>query len=62
MFGNSLGAALMIFDVLEIPKMSSEFIEFFRMSSKFQNPDCPRNYKLLMLILIPLFIEMEKLS
>ena len=57
MFGNSLGAALLIFDVLEIPKMSRVFSHV-----KFQNPICPRNYKLWILILTPFFIVMENLS
>ena len=35
---------------------------FFRMSSKIQNPICPRNYKLSMLILMSFFIERENLS
>ena len=35
---------------------------FFRMSSKIQNPICPRNYKLSMLILMSFFIESKNLS
>ena len=35
---------------------------FFRMSSKIQNPICPRKYKLSMLIVMSFFIERKHLS